>query len=300
MFSTVFFMLTTMIGVFWSLVFLVALPLGFRLNKVEGPRMKKFLKTVKYSTIWTNDLPDGWIVGAWFIGYVQPDSSHSSRNLHIFSTKSFFDQHVKMIELDDDTGEPTKKTITYWSRQGTFRYIDYYSRHIDAPRMKCSPKQEELIDRVLGVFEEKKKAVCLIYGDPGGGKSMTSLLLCRKILEKRESVGLCDTHAPNEPGDNFDSFYTSADPSEDKPVVLVFEEVDGLVRKIHYGEVTQGEKIPVQIKNKTDWNSFLDKFDRGMYPGVILFMTTNRSPDYFDDLDSSYMRANRVDIKFRF
>jgi hypothetical protein len=263
--------------------------------------MKKFLKTVKYGSIWNNDIPDGWICGKWYVGYIQKDSAHSSqKDLLLFSTKAFFDQNVKELEIDEETGEPVKKALTYWSRQGNFEYLDYYSRQISLPSFKKNPTQDDLISKIMEVFSEKNKAVCLIYGRPGTGKSMTSLLLCKDLLEKFDAVGLCDTHAPNEPGDNFESFYTSAEPSTEKPVVVVLEEVDGLIKKVHTNQITQGEKTPIQIKNKTDWNCFLDKFDRGMYPGVILLMTTNQTPEYFDEMDPSYLRKNRVDIKFEF
>ena len=54
-----------------------------------------------------------------------------------------------------------------------------------------------------------------------------------------------------------------------------------------------------RFKSKTNLiNSFLDRFDRKMYPNVILMMTTNKDMDYFnDELDSSYLRDGRTTMK---
>jgi hypothetical protein len=48
---------------------------------------------------------------------------------------------------------------------------------------------------------------------------------------------------------------------------------------------------------KIDWNAFLDKFDMEYYPNIILILTSNKSIDYFNKLDSSYFRNGRVDLK---
>ena len=42
---------------------------------------------------------------------------------------------------------------------------------------------------------------------------------------------------------------------------------------------------------------WFDKLDKGFYPHVYIIMTTNKSINYFDELDKSYMRNNRVNLK---
>ena len=55
--------------------------------------------------------------------------------------------------------------------------------------------------------------------------------------------------------------------------------------------------IPIQIKNKKDWNQFLDRFDRKIYQNVVVFLTSNQNISFFDNLDPSYMRDNRINFK---
>jgi hypothetical protein len=271
---------------------------GIRINKVSGFRMKKFLKNVSHASIWTNDEPEGWISGKWFIGYVQIVSGErkETRELWIISTKKFYDSNVREEEV---TKNGRMDTITYWVREGVFWNLTYSSRQLSLPKNEIYVKQTLAIEQIMEVFDQKKYSVCLLHGIAGGGKSMTVQYLCAKLLKTKKCVHLSETLNLHEPGDNFDSFYNKIAPTQDSPLVIVFEEVDGIIEKIHSGKIEQ-KHYPIQIKNKTDWNSFLDKFDREIYPHVILVMTTNKRAEYFDDLDPSYMREGRVNLKIKY
>lgn len=291
--------LTFTIAVIWSLVFLPASFIGIRVNKVSGSRMKKFLKKVSHASIWTNDDPEGWICGKWFFGFVHVVSGerNETRDLWIISTKKFYEAHIQEKEVSK---EGNTNSITYWTREGVFWNLRYNSRQLSLPKKTIREQQDVAVRQIIETFAAKKHTVCLLHGRAGGGKSMTAQYLCAELLKTKKAVNFCDTHAPYDHGDNFDSFYNKINPTEDSPLVLVFEEVDGVLSKVHYGQVEQRHHIPVQIKTKTDWNCFLDKFDREIYPNVILVMTTNKSAEWFDELDCSYMREGRVDLKIAF
>jgi hypothetical protein len=286
------------IAIAWSFVFLLASPFGIRVNKVSGFRMKKFLKKVSHASIWTNDEPEGWICGKWFIGFIHVVISERNeiRDLWIISTKRFYESNIQEKEVSEDG---KSKSITYWVRQGPFWNLQYMSRPLAVPKKEARDSQTSAIRRILATYEEKTHVVALLHGRAGGGKSMTGQFLCSQLLKTKKSVHFCDTHMPYENCDNFDTFYNKISPNEDNPLVIAFEEVDGMVINLH-SKVVEQKHFPIQIKNKTDWNSFLDKFDREIYPHVILLMTTNKSSLFFDELDPSYMREGRVDLKIEF
>lgn len=286
------------IAVVWSLVFLPASLLGIRVNKVNGFRMKKFLKKVSHASIWTNDEPEGWISGKWFIGFIHVVASERSeiRDMWIISTNKFYESNIQQKEVDVNG---KSESITYWVRHGPFWCLQYTSRPLALPKKEVRISQSSAIDKILATYETKKHAIVLLYGKAGGGKSMTGQFLCAQLLKTKKSVHFCDTHMPYENCDNFDTFYNKISPSEDCPLVIVFEEVDGMITTLH-NKVVEQKHFPIQIKNKTDWNSFLDKFDREIYPHVILLLTTNKSAQFFDELDPSYMREGRVDLKIEF
>jgi len=291
--------LSTTIAVVWSLVFLLASPLGVRVNKVSGSRMKRFLKTVRHASIWTNDEPEGWICGRWYIGFIQVLASerNETQNLWIVSSKTFYVSCIQQKQTDD---QGKSNTITYWVREGSFWCLNYNSRQLALPKSQARVEQDAAIQLIVAAYTAATHVVCLLHGKAGGGKSMTIQYLCAELLKTKKAVHFCDTHAPNEHGDNFDSLYNKISPTEDAPLLVVFEEVDGMVTNLHMGKVEQRQHNPVQIKNKTDWNCFLDKFDREIYPNVILLMTTNKSAGWFDELDPSYMREGRVNVKIEF
>ncbi len=138
----------------------------------------------------------------------------------------------------------------------------------------------------------------MLHGKPGTGKSMISLLLCNDLLKTKSKVSYVDTFNPTDPGDSFVSLYNKILPTIESPMVLVFEECDRIVLKLHSELIQPHKHQPIQIKNKSDWNLFFDRFDRKMYPGVIIILTTNKSAHWFDEMDSSYIRERRVNHKF--
>lgn len=298
MIAVILAFLSMTIAVVWSVIFLPASLLGIRINKVSGLRMKNFLKVVSHASIWTNDEPEGWICGKYFIGYIQVVSGErkETRDLWIVSTKKFYDSEIQQKEVDF-TGK--SNTITYWMREGLFWNLSYSSRQLSLPKKEIRPKQSLAIKQIVATYDVQNHVVCLLHGKAGGGKSMTVQYLCAELLKTKKAVHFCETLSLHEQGDNFDSFYNKISPTEDSPVIVVFEEVDGVIEKLHSGKIEQ-KHIPIQVKNKTDWNSFLDKFDREIYPHVILLMTSNKSAEYFDELDPSYMREGRVNLKIEF
>jgi hypothetical protein len=42
----------------------------------------------------------------------------------------------------------------------------------------------------------------------------------------------------------------------------------------------------------------LDEIHIGMYPHMILLLTSNKSPEFIRELDPSYIREGRVDLTF--
>ena len=94
-------------------------------------------------------------------------------------------------------------------------------------------------------------------------------------------------------------YYTT--PSNDCPLIILLDEVDIMVTKLHNGEIKLPHApIPIEFKNKTEWDKFFDKFNQGIRKNVIIIMTSNKKLSYFDEMDSSYMRDGRIDIKYEF
>ena len=82
-----------------------------------------------------------------------------------------------------------------------------------------------------------------------------------------------DSFNPFQPGDYFNSLYNKVSPDRNSPMIVVLEEIDMLITKMHDNSLMPHRDIPTQITNKTDWNQFFDRFDRLQFPYVYFIMT---------------------------
>ena len=65
---------------------------------------------------------------------------------------------------------------------------------------------------------------------------------------------------------------------------------------IHKG-IESHKNIPTLVRNKSSWNTLLDKIQLGIYPNIILLLTSNMGIKKINQtLDESYLRQGRMDI----
>ena len=265
--------------------------------------MKQFFKKVKYASIWDNTEPDHWIAGKWFVGYIFTNTSmngNTSKAMYILAAKKYYAKEVEGSSDDcaDSTSKSCKGSIKLVEREGNYFHLYYSTRTIPATKMEPRDYQATIRDQIISSFEECISTVVLLHGSPGKGKSMIPHFIAAKMETDGKKVHICDTFNPTEPGDTLAGLYSKVNPSSTEPLIIILEEVDIILTSIH-STIPTHKHIPIQIRNKTDWNSMLDKFDRQLYPGVIFIMTSNKDVAFFDELDVSYMRTGRVNLKFK-
>jgi hypothetical protein len=86
------------------------------------------------------------------------------------------------------------------------------------------------------------------------------------------------------------------DEYEKKPIVIVIEEANEMIRAAHKGEVTLHKNVTTQVKSKGTFNTFLDNMM--FHKGVVLILTSNESKEEIDTLCPSYLRRGRVDAYY--
>ena len=188
-----------------------------------------------------------------------------------------------------------KKIIHIRERRGNPWWWEYADRKYDASKfLKKEPRdyQREIIDDIISIINKKssRSGTFFIYGEPGTGKSLLTLLLAKQI-----GAYYCDTWKPTDPGDNLSKVYSTID--DDKQLVLVLEECDKLILNVIQGNVKPHLYIPIPMMDKSDWNSMLDKVtDLGFYPNLIMNQTSNVSrQEEIQRKDVSVLRDGCID-----
>ena len=296
----------------WSIAFIFTRRYGIRFYSISNiDECRRVQRRVKGHSSHTsdNDKGYGYAFGKWYIVYVGAQV-HGDNEVWMIATETSFkeltrDLNDDMDEEDDrpivntvinptdaETVKVPKKKIDVYDRRGSYDNLWYKKRTIRNIGIKPHSEQRIILDQIKGVYEQKQRGVFYIHGLPCTGKSMIGLLLA-------EEYGACYSNAcsPWEPGDILTNVIDEAEPTKERPLIVAFEEVDGALLRIHEG-IERHKNIPTAITDKSSWNRFLDNFDRGLYPFVILLMTSNKSFDFVNTLDPSYLRKGRVDEVF--
>ena len=266
---------------------------------------------IRRSVFYHNGKPYGVFYGKWYIGYIYSNESQHNQGhtMYLVIKRSVYERITDTVgagggttssslslSLSTSSSATEKKIIDIRERRGNPWWWEYADRKYDATKfLKKEPRdyQREIIDDILSIINNKasRSGTFFIYGDPGTGKSILTLLLAKQI-----SAYYCDTWKPTDPGDTLSKVYSTISPDDNKQLVLVMEECDKLVLNVIQGNVKPHLYIPIPVMDKSDWNSMLDKVtDLGFYPNLILILTSNVTRDELHEIDASVLRDGRID-----
>jgi len=213
--------------------------------------------------------------------------------------KQLIENHHDQITIIDDDNEgehDTPKdnvnTIQILTRYGDYSDPWFRKRNITIAPITPRSHQKEIIDEIKMHYQKQNHTVCFISGPPNKGKTLIGLILATHF-----GSHYCNTLKPWQPGDLLADVYSEAEPTKEKPLWVVLDEIDIALLQIHVG-IPQHKMIPINVSDKHGWNRFMDEIHWGMYPHLIMILITNKTFNFLNDLDSSYLREGRVDIKF--
>jgi SpoVK/Ycf46/Vps4 family AAA+-type ATPase len=280
----------------WTAVFLFTQHFGVRLYYIKRrEECMRIQKRLQGSCSHTTDggRGFGYSIGYWYIASISGESFEST--IYLIATEASYKALTRDVEESStESKEPAeevkpRRKICIHERTGTYESAWWRRRERDA---SDTPTEEQaaLIVKIKANQKKHRHTVVLLHGPPCTGKSMMGVLLANEY-----GGNLCETLKPWQPGDSLGLLHAEVEPTPEKPLIIVFNEIDAALLKIHEG-IAPHEKIPIAVADKTGWNGMLDNIDRRMYQDVILIMTSNRDPEFIDALDPSYIREGRVDL----
>ena len=272
----------------WSSIFLITHYMGINQYMITNREViNRVQSRVKYTSERSdNGKKSGYSIGYWYFMNIAKGS------IWVIATEASYTELTKDIREVVIT-EKSHKILEIYDRGGPFNGSWFQKRKIYVS-WTPHPAQYTIIKRIQMLLTRKEHphAVIYLHGPPGTGKSMIAILLALEI-----SGAYCNTLKPWQPGDTIANLWNEVEPTEKRPLVIVFDEFDIAFLRIHTG-IPLDKTTPIAVQDKSGWNRMFDDFDLGMYPHTVLVLTSNKGPDFINDLDPSYIRHNRVNEIF--
>jgi hypothetical protein len=296
------------IGIVWSLPLIALKVFGVSLYVINDKRkfdsvLKKLNDKVVSSMFkyqYGECKNNGIIFSRFCIGFIfeKVEERQKIQELYILLSKKRYDTLIKDDEENDiETGKFSiviGTDIERYDREGNYFRLYYTPRKIlfvNDPTEIQRYSQENIVSRIIEFYNTKKRCTAFIHGLPGSGKTTIAYLLATEL-----NGTLCKTFNPIEPGDTLSNLIDRVKPNKMKPLIILMDEINTTIRKIHNQSIDPHKDIPIPVFDKTTFNGFLD--DMKYNPYIILLLTSNESKEAIDLLDKSYIREGRVNEYF--
>jgi hypothetical protein len=254
-------------------------------------KLMPYIKTAYIKQINGREMNTGYFVGKRAIGNIELGNEDF---ISVITTPEFYAQITCPDECSVQvTLPPSRKPsekINVYTRRGTFKNFYYLRVSLDLGHISPLGQQHDILNKITDVYSKLGRATFFIHGDSCTGKSTIGYLLAKQMCGN-----YCHTFNPCDPGDNLISLLTEVTRDE-QPIILVIEEVDGLLRAIHDKTLKPNQEVPSLVYNKSSWCTFLD--DMTFYRGLILILTSNTSKEKIDELDVAYLRPGRIHANY--
>lgn len=230
--------------------------------------------------------PSGFFFGYVYIGYITEIKQDGSQTLYCICTAQQFNRFTNSEKLQSND-----KHIKLYTRTGNYFNIKYKSNNFVCTDFTPRDKQIDILSDVVSNYKTNRRSVLMITGEPGGGKTFMGILIAKAL-----NGSICKTYSPTEPGDTLRNLYDTVKPTYESPLILLIDEFDGIIDLIHKNEVKCHDNIPIEVRNKTSWNTLLDDINLNIYPFIVVILTSN--VNITTKYEQSYIRPGRVDLYY--
>jgi len=274
---------------------------GIKLYRIIDERktdmILRKLKVISANTVYYNSefKPHSLFFSWYCIGniYLTEINRRMITEIYIITTKEYIDNLMKdhQDEIISLKGDNTK--ITIYIREGTFYYLSYNKWSIPFNK-NIKENQNTIVHAIIKFYRDNNYCTSFISGAPGSGKTTIAYFLAKEL-----NGCICKTFNPTDPGDQIIQLIRTVNPTPDKPLIVLLDEIDIMIDKIHNNKIDTHKNIPVPVRSKTDFNGFLDDVEIHC-KNTIFILTSNLSKDVIEanTNDKSYLRDGRVNRYF--
>jgi len=281
----------------FTAIFLITQLFGVRLYTVTRREdALRIQKRIRYCSHLTNGKSEGYSIGYWYVMSISINESDEADrfNIWMIATAATYEALLRdsdpVLPVKNLVSEPSKKSISIYERLGSFHHVWFKKRNFTLRALQARPNQSSVINLMQEHLNRVGHTVAYLYGPPGSGKSMIGLLLAEIY-----GASYCNTLRPWQPGDSLAALYSEVEPTAEQPLIVAFDEIDDPLISIHSG-IDRHKSLPISVHDKPSWNHMLDEIQRGMYPHMLVLMTSNKTPEFIREIDPSYIREGRVDL----
>ena len=307
---------------FNSVALLLLQLFGIRYYVMHGERelLRRVVKTLaaecyscSYKHLNGKEIPSGYFFCKEYIGYLDNNARfNEDERIHLICRKDTYQRLVEertvsdtfspeldaelkettsLLELDKVESKspvkPESSKIRAYIRKGQFKNLYYSCIKLDLSHISPIGEQGPIVEDIIKIYKKKRRAVAFIHGVSFAGKSSIGFLLAKRL-----KGNYCHSFNPTDPGDNFGSVVNELTDDEESPIIIVLEEVDGIIKAVHNETIKSNPEIPTSVRNKESWVNFLD--DMMFYKNVIVVLTSNTEKKDLDLLDEAYLRKGRI------
>lgn len=291
------------IHLFWHIPFLIFACLGFpkwvisdikqidiALKKIDDGNVLSSQLRWHHGRIKNDGLILSWKLGIIGFLYDKTEGSHVVSEMAVIARKKYFDILISSTEAEAfSVLKHPKNTMDSLVAEGYHWNPFYNDIEIKFHELEDNISQTQIVEDIYNYFKRFDHCTAFISGLPGTGKSTIAALLTMKL-----NGVLCETFDPTRPGFTLSKLIIRANPTKERPLIILFDEVDVIIEDVNSGIVPH-KHIPIWIRNKTTFNKFLDHMR--FHENVILIMTSNFTKEQIGEkYDPCYLRPGRVHV----
>ena len=226
----------------------------------------------------------------WIPRFVASCESH---RIIIYTTPNaardliFFQPHI--AKSHTEAHEKEAGTLTLGVMKGNFDHIRSVQKRVVKMAIEMTGAQQRIFEMIQECYQAKGFASVFVSGNVGTGKTLLAYAICQEL------GGLIIDFDPTIPSQTLDNVYMAGDKSKDNPLILLLDECDVLLQRVHAG-IPDNKHYVTPVRNKTDFTAMMDRFQLGCFPFCIMVFISNRSKDEISAMDPAYLRPGRINV----